>query len=150
MTQSEELVMEQRALLASWRTLLRTSFAIYHALEPAARPPELMAGITQARSGIAKAKEYLRVAGIDVHDNPDEITTADPETVGHTLKLLSINRRNLGLLFKQRRSQIPGVPPPQMVNQVQAAQREVAELKRRLREWQVEVDDLPEDDASVE
>jgi hypothetical protein len=149
MTLPEDLVAEQRDLLASWRSLLQTTFAIYHALDPALRPPELMVGITKARSMIAQVKARLRAAGVAVDDQPDEVTAADPATVNHNLRLLSVHRRNLSLLFQQRHLHGPGTPPAQVVHQVEATQRQVAEIKRRLREWQISVDDLPEDDSPV-
>jgi hypothetical protein len=137
---------EQKALLGSWRQLLQVCLGLYHALDKTTLLPEVAAGIVQARSEIARIKTLLRQSGVQVTDLPDELVVADASEVTHHLKLLATYRRNLSLLLQQQQN-YGDLAPPAVVHSIESTRHEIAQLKRRLREWQAPVEDHPNDVA---
>lgn len=136
---------EQLSLLAHWRKLLQVCLSLHDALDPNTRPPEVALGIVHARSAIGQLKVALREAGEDVADMADELTVADANAIEHELLLLTTYRRNLSILVRQQAQYAGQPPPPVLVNQLVEVRGKLAQIKRRLRDWQVPVDDLPDD-----
>ncbi len=79
-------------------------------------------------------------------DLPDELTTADTGEITHNLHLLEIHRRNSGAATYARcKCSANAIPRRCSVNGVADTRREIATLKRRLREWSAPVADVDGD-----
>ena len=136
---------EQKHLLHSWRTMLRVCLELNHALDPALIPTEVANSIVEARGEITRIKAMLREQGEEVADLADEVPVADASEVKHQLNLLAIHRRSLEQLLRQQEHFGERDTPPAVTNGILNARTEIAQIKRRLTEWQAPVSDLPSD-----
>ena len=136
---------EYHQLLRSWRTVLQTCLALEHAVSSA--PPEIAIAIVEARGEITRLKTQLRQWGVDVVDLPDELLMGDASEVAHQLSLLAIHRGNLEILLRQHQSYDERDAPLHLINSIAMERGAVAQIKRRLRDWQAPVTDQPQDAA---
>jgi hypothetical protein len=139
------MIEQQRHLLASWRKILALCLNLQHDLGADLAPAQAAVGIVEARAEIARLKGMLRGQGEQVADDPDELAIGDSGEALHQLRLLEIHRRRLALLLGQQSQFTARDLPPHVAAGIGEARREIARIKRRLREWNAPVGDLSDD-----
>jgi hypothetical protein len=140
-----EPIEQHQSLLASWRKMLALCLSLQQELGEQHAPTGVAVGIVEARGEIARLKGLLRGWGENVSDLPDELTTADTREITHSLRLLEIHRRNLAQHLRQAQMHGEREVPPAISNGIAEARREIATLKRRLRDWGAPVADAAGD-----
>src|SRR6185503_15273657 len=73
---------------------------------------------------------------------------ASEEDIATQQTLLAAHRQTLGLLLAQQAQLGPAYAPPAVGNGIRAARTAIVEIKRTLRGWGANVEDLPNDSDS--
>ena len=140
-----ETIEQHQSLLSSWRKMLEICLALQQELGEQRAPTNVAVGIVEARGEITRIKGLLRGWGEDAIDLPDEMTTADTGEIARNLHLLEIHRRTLAHYLHQMQMLGERDTPPMIINGLADVRRQIATLKRRLRQWNAPVTDVDGD-----
>ena len=143
-----EIAYQQRTL-AAYRRLLVAYLREYDAWGAPDVPPRIANDIANFRREIMHIKAFLRSQHLQVIDDPVDDGSADEraQEIAHQRNLLTIYRRRLAILLKQRAQGNVSVTPTNIELELADLRQHIKETKAILEHWGITDDTLLTDET---